>query len=151
MSQIGIAHQFFQLIRVVEKRADLFRLMEEITLEIGFRHFALIHHADFKNSTRNLIQMPRPSSVGASPNSKPSYFRNSRLRIVARNQGIYGRGHSSLSFSDIADGLAMSGIGILAECRRDDDRRLPDRHRRGNPSVAPDHGNLRAIGNRRVF
>lgn len=55
MSQFGLVDQFVQLTRNVQSETELFRLMEEITPEIGFRHFALINHIDLKRSARNAI------------------------------------------------------------------------------------------------
>ena len=52
MSELGVVHQFVQLIQNVQSEADLFRLMEDVTLEIGFRHFALINHVDLRHSSR---------------------------------------------------------------------------------------------------
>ncbi|WP_297494753.1 LuxR family transcriptional regulator [Acidocella sp.] len=57
MSRIGIADQFAQLIRTVQTEYDLFRLMEEITVEMGFRHFALISHVDLRRQASNVVQI----------------------------------------------------------------------------------------------
>ena len=37
-----------QLARPTQTESELFRLIEEVTVEIGFRHFALINHVDLK-------------------------------------------------------------------------------------------------------
>lgn len=57
MSRINIAQEFLRLALVSETENELFRLMEDITVEIGFRHFALINHADLKEKSRNFIQL----------------------------------------------------------------------------------------------
>jgi LuxR family quorum-sensing system transcriptional regulator CciR len=57
MSKIGVVNQFVQLTRAVRTEAELFQVMEDITLEIGFRHFALINHADFRRPSHNLIRL----------------------------------------------------------------------------------------------
>lgn len=58
MPQIGVAKQFVELVQAVDTEADLFRLMEEITLAIGFRHFALVNHADLRGaSSSKFIQI----------------------------------------------------------------------------------------------
>jgi hypothetical protein len=57
MTQIGVANQFVQLIREVQTEADLFQIMEEITYEIGFHHFALISHVDLRNPPQNAVRL----------------------------------------------------------------------------------------------
>jgi LuxR family quorum-sensing system transcriptional regulator CciR len=57
MSQIEVVYQFFKLIRTVQTESDLFRLTEDITYEIGFQHFALINHVDFRRPPGNVIQI----------------------------------------------------------------------------------------------
>jgi LuxR family quorum-sensing system transcriptional regulator CciR len=57
MSQIGVVHQFFQRIGKVKTDSDLFRLMEDVTHEIGFHHFALINHVDLRRSSREIIRI----------------------------------------------------------------------------------------------
>lgn len=57
MSQIAVVSQFIQHTRAVQTEAELFRLMEEITHEIGFRHFALINHVDFRHPPEKIIRL----------------------------------------------------------------------------------------------
>ena len=44
-------------LRNVADPADLGKLMSEITLELGFRHYALIHHADLRGLPRGRVRL----------------------------------------------------------------------------------------------
>lgn len=57
MSKLAVVNQFIQHTHAVQTEAELFRLMEEITREIGFRHFALINHADFRRPSEKIIRL----------------------------------------------------------------------------------------------
>jgi LuxR family quorum-sensing system transcriptional regulator CciR len=57
MSAIRVVDEFINLIRSIETESDLFRLMEDVTAEIGFRHFALINHADFRHKSRGVVRL----------------------------------------------------------------------------------------------
>ena len=55
MSQIDIVEGFIKSTRVVRTEVDLLLIMEQITLEIGFHHFALISHVDLRLPRKNKI------------------------------------------------------------------------------------------------
>jgi LuxR family quorum-sensing system transcriptional regulator CciR len=57
MSGIGIVDQFISLVRTAQTAPDLFRLMEDITNEIGFHHFALINHTDLRTPSSNVVKL----------------------------------------------------------------------------------------------
>ena len=57
MSGIGIVDKFISLARTVQTETDLFRLMEDITTEIGFHHFALINHADLRTPVPEVVKL----------------------------------------------------------------------------------------------
>lgn len=74
MSEVRVVDQFIQLIRSVQTEADLFRLMEEVTFEIGFHHFALINHVDFRRPPRNVIQIYNYPSTWAESFIQKGYY-----------------------------------------------------------------------------
>ena len=47
-TSVALADSFIRSIRAATSTVDLARLMESITLDLGFRHYALIHHADLR-------------------------------------------------------------------------------------------------------
>ena len=56
-SRLEVAQEFVQLARAVRSEGDLYRLMEDVTFELGFRHFALIHHVDLKQNSSTTIRL----------------------------------------------------------------------------------------------
>ncbi|MEO6093919.1 MAG: LuxR family transcriptional regulator [Novosphingobium sp.] len=48
MSQLADVQKFNELAKAVASPSDLHRLMQEISREMGFDHFALVHHVDLR-------------------------------------------------------------------------------------------------------
>jgi len=55
--RLELAQQFVESARASETKADLFRLLEAVTFEIGFQHFALLHHVDLRRPSQNFIHL----------------------------------------------------------------------------------------------
>jgi LuxR family quorum-sensing system transcriptional regulator CciR len=49
-------NQVVDAIRRSETTADLARLMDAVTREMGFRHYALVHHLDFQQPGQGLVE-----------------------------------------------------------------------------------------------
>lgn len=56
-TSVALADSFIRASRAAASAVDLARLMEEITLELGFRHFALIHHADLRGTPTDRVDI----------------------------------------------------------------------------------------------
>ncbi len=66
MSRLELVHQFVDRARASQTKAELFRLLEDVTAEIGFQHFALLHHVDLRRPSQDLIHLDNyPSSWAA--------------------------------------------------------------------------------------
>lgn len=59
MSQLADVQTFIDLSRQVSSAADLHFLMRAVTKEIGFDHYALIHHVDLSPFSHNLSHIER--------------------------------------------------------------------------------------------
>lgn len=57
VSRLEITQSFIDQARTTQAEADLFRLMEEITVEIGFDFFALVNHVDLRCPSHNVIHL----------------------------------------------------------------------------------------------
>jgi len=57
MSQLDVTREFIQRVQDTPTEAELHRLLEDVTVEIGFRYFALISHVDFRYSRRDTIRL----------------------------------------------------------------------------------------------
>ncbi len=126
MSEIGVAHQFFQLIQAVENEVELFRLMEDITLEIGFRHFALIHHADLTSASHDLIRIYNYPSAWAE-----SFIQN----------GFYAHDPVLAASLTSTTGFAWSDVPTMIQVTRRQRQILENaaKHGLGNGFTVPAH------------
>jgi LuxR family quorum-sensing system transcriptional regulator CciR len=57
MSRLEVADQFVERARATQNNSDLGRLLEDASAEIGFRHFALIHHVDLRRASPHIIHL----------------------------------------------------------------------------------------------
>jgi LuxR family transcriptional regulator, quorum-sensing system regulator CciR len=55
MIRFEVAQEFIERTQVLQNEDELFRLMEEVTIEMGFRYFALINHIDLRHTQKNVI------------------------------------------------------------------------------------------------
>jgi len=63
-SGAAMADSFIRAARAALTEQDLAQLMEAVTAELGFRHYALIHHADLRGSPRGRIDIKKyPDAV----------------------------------------------------------------------------------------
>lgn len=63
MSQLSDINTFIELSRAARTPAELDRLILDITREMGFDHYALIHHVDLKGFAPDLRHMERGELV----------------------------------------------------------------------------------------
>jgi LuxR family quorum-sensing system transcriptional regulator CciR len=68
VSRIEAVNQFIASVRKSQSREDLFQHLESISLEIGFRYFALVQHVDLNQSNEKIIHFDNY------PASWTSYF-----------------------------------------------------------------------------
>jgi LuxR family quorum-sensing system transcriptional regulator CciR len=69
---------------------DLARLMESVTIDLGFRHYALIHHADLRDSQSNRIDIKRyPDAITARIVDEAQYRRDPVIRACAFAEGAF--------------------------------------------------------------
>jgi LuxR family quorum-sensing system transcriptional regulator CciR len=99
-SGISLADAFIRAARSLGSRDELPRLMEEVTAELGFRYYALIHHADLRGSPPGLIDIR-------------DYPKASVKRIV--DEGKYGRVRQGGVISAVAVGHRQAALAVM--CR----------------------------------
>lgn len=63
MSQLSDINRFIELSRAAKSPAELDRLILDITREMGFDHYALIHHVDLKAYEKDLQHIDRGELV----------------------------------------------------------------------------------------
>ncbi|WP_162854510.1 LuxR family transcriptional regulator [Sphingobium estronivorans] len=83
--------------------AELRRLMEDICSEIGFRHFALIHHDDLRKDKPGLININNYPPVWA------DYFIERRLYIEDPIVHACLRTNAGFSWSNLSDLIRLNG------------------------------------------
>ncbi|WP_375198002.1 autoinducer binding domain-containing protein [Sphingobium sp.] len=54
---LALTDEFLRAIRVTRTKRELYELMEAVTREMGFRHFALIHHDDLTTDRSDRIDV----------------------------------------------------------------------------------------------
>ncbi len=57
MPRIKFVQNFIEQAQITDTESDLFRLIENATLEMGFRHFALIIYGDFRDTCQEVIRL----------------------------------------------------------------------------------------------
>lgn len=83
-SSAALADAFIRAVRAASSEDDLARLMEAVTAELGFRHYALIHHADLRDTPAHRIDIKRyPEAIVARIFSEAQYRRDPVIRACA--------------------------------------------------------------------
>jgi len=57
MARFDVALNFVERARVAQSKADLLRLLEAASIEIGFHYFALVHHVDLRRASSDIIRL----------------------------------------------------------------------------------------------
>lgn len=57
MLQFDVVQEFVDQARRLSTETELFRIMEQVTLDIGFHYFALINHVDLRCPTDHIIHL----------------------------------------------------------------------------------------------
>ncbi len=57
MSRLQVAEQFLRRVRDSKDQAELKSLVDDVTREIGFQHFALVHHVDLGRASPYVIRL----------------------------------------------------------------------------------------------
>lgn len=66
MPRLELAQQFVERARISQTESELFRLLQDVTLEIGFQYFALLHHVDLRRPSQDFIHLDNyPASWAA--------------------------------------------------------------------------------------
>ena len=65
MPPFSVVQEFVERARSSETLDDLYRLMDDITREIGFRYFAIISHVDLRHPSRGVIRLDNYPEVWA--------------------------------------------------------------------------------------
>jgi LuxR family transcriptional regulator, quorum-sensing system regulator CciR len=73
MPRFEIAEQFIELARASQTCSELFDLLQSASCEIGFRHFALVHHADLRQASPHVVRIENY------PREWAEYFVENRL------------------------------------------------------------------------
>lgn len=86
----AMADSFIRAARAAATEDDLARLMEAVTAELGFRHYALIHHADLRGSPPRLIDIKRyPDAITARIIGEARFRRDPVIRACAFAEGAF--------------------------------------------------------------
>jgi LuxR family quorum-sensing system transcriptional regulator CciR len=75
MPRIEVAEQFLEQAQALETKSELFQLLADVSIEIGFQHFALVHHVDLRSPSPHVIHLDNY------PASWASYFIQNRLYV----------------------------------------------------------------------
>jgi len=57
MPRLDVAKQFVELARLSRTQSELARLLEDASIEIGCRYFALVHHVDLRRASPDIIRL----------------------------------------------------------------------------------------------
>lgn len=80
----AMADCFIRAARAVASLQDLALLMEAVTADLGFRHYALIHHADLRGSPPDRVNIKRyPDDIAARIIDEAGYRRDPVIRACA--------------------------------------------------------------------
>lgn len=85
-----MADTFIRAARAIATEHDLARLMEAATADLGFRHYALIHHADLRGSPPRRIDIKRyPDAITARIIGEGRFRRDPVIRACAFADGAF--------------------------------------------------------------
>lgn len=90
LSSVSLADGFIRAARAAASPGDLAQLMEAVTADLGFRHFALIHHADLRGSPPGRVDIrDYPTSITARIIEEGRYRRDPVIRACAFADGAF--------------------------------------------------------------
>lgn len=86
----AMADAFIRAARAVATEHDLARLMEAVTADLGFRHYALIHHTDLRGSPPRRIDIKRyPDAITARIIGEGRFRRDPVIRACTFADGAF--------------------------------------------------------------
>src|SRR3546814_97484 len=89
-SCVATTDAILRALRTVQSPAELAALMAAITAELGFRHYALIHHADLRASPSGRVDIKDyPTAVTARIIGEGQYRRDPVIRACAFAEGAF--------------------------------------------------------------
>src|SRR3546814_19117919 len=89
-SCVATTDAILRALRTVQSPAELAALMAAITAELGFRHYALIHHADLRASPSGRVDTKDyPTAVTARIIGEGQYRRDPVIRACAFAEGAF--------------------------------------------------------------
>lgn len=89
-SCVATTDAILRALRAVQSPAELAALMAAITAELGFRHYALIHHADLRGSPPGRVDIKDYSAAAAARIiGKGQYRRDPVIRACAFAEGAF--------------------------------------------------------------
>lgn len=90
VSSVTLADSFIRAARRAASPSDLACLMEAVSAELGFRHYALIHHADLRGSPPGLVDIrDYPPAIAARIIGEGRYRRDPVIRACAFADGAF--------------------------------------------------------------
>ncbi|MBZ9650253.1 LuxR family transcriptional regulator [Sphingobium sp. 3R8] len=85
-----MADAFIRAARQAETSQDLARLMEAVTAEMGFRHYALIHHADLRGAPAGRVDIKRyPDAIADRIIGEGLFRRDPVIRACTFAEGAF--------------------------------------------------------------
>lgn len=102
MPRWEVADQFVQRARVVATYAELFSLMEEASVEIGFHYFALVHHVDFRRGESAAIRVENYPAGWADHFVKAGWYAEDPVHQACLRSNV------GFSWADIPNMIAVS-------------------------------------------
>lgn len=89
-SGAALADSFIRAARAAATENDLARLMEAVTAELGFRHYALIHHADLRDAPIGRIDIKKyPDAVATRIIDEGRFRRDPVIRACRFADGAF--------------------------------------------------------------
>jgi LuxR family quorum-sensing system transcriptional regulator CciR len=89
-ASVVLADSFIRTARAATSPSDIATLMEAVTAEMGFRYYALIHHADLRGSPPGRIDIrDYPEAIVARIISERRYRRDPVIRACAFADGAF--------------------------------------------------------------
>lgn len=86
---LALTDSFIRAARRSASIDDLAVLMRDVTAELGFRHWALIHHVDLRREARHVDIKQYPASVAARIIDEGRYRRDPVIRACAFADGAF--------------------------------------------------------------
>lgn len=100
----GLAHAFMKQLKAVKSGAALRRLMEGVTSELGYRHFAIIEHSDLRAERSDLVALHSYPPVWA------DYFIQRQLYVSDPVVHACFRTSHAFAWSELADLIRLNKL-----------------------------------------